>query len=150
MLFKQYLLMINQLLKIKDKTKTIEEQLKEDTNLPAFDDNIRCERLHGLWILVCCHFQRDQRCGTIGPMLVDEIEKYLREIDRTDDVHWLKISHVGGHKFAGNVIIYPSGTWYGRVTTCHIPLLIDAYTSSSEELKAKLKPLYRGHLDTAW
>lgn len=31
----------------------------------------------------------------------------------------LKTSHVGGHKFAGNVIIYwPSGTsvWYGRVS----------------------------------
>lgn len=30
-----------------------------------------------------------------------------------------KISHIGGHKYAGNVIIYlPNGTaiWYGRVT----------------------------------
>ncbi|CAF1282827.1 unnamed protein product, partial [Rotaria sordida] len=49
-------------IKIKDKTKTIEEQLKENNNLPSFDDNIRCERLHGLWLLVCCHYQRDQRC----------------------------------------------------------------------------------------
>ena len=24
---------------------------------------IKCERLNGIWILVCCHFQRDQRCG---------------------------------------------------------------------------------------
>jgi len=137
-------------IKIKDKTKTIEEQLKEDNNLPSFDDNIKCERLHGLWLLVCCHYQRDQRCGVIGPILVDEIEKYVRETDHTDDVHWLKVSHLGGHKFAGNVIVYPSGTWYGRVLTCHVPLLIDAYTSSSNDLKAKLKPLYRGHLDTAW
>ncbi|CAF0748890.1 unnamed protein product [Adineta ricciae] len=137
-------------IKIKDQTKSIEEQLKEDSNLPTFDDNIKCERLHGLWLLVCCHYQRDQRCGVIGPMLIDEIEKYARETDRTDNVHWLKISHIGGHKFAGNVIVYPSGTWYGRVLTCHIPLLIDAYASSSEELKNKLKPLYRGHLDTTW
>jgi hypothetical protein len=28
-------------------------------------------------------------------MLVDEIEKYVREINRTDDVHCLKISHIG-------------------------------------------------------
>ncbi|UJR22237.1 hypothetical protein I4U23_025298 [Adineta vaga] len=137
-------------IKIKDKTKSVEEQLKEDNNLPTFDENIKCERLHGLWLLVCCHYQRDQRCGVIGPMIIDEIEKYVRETDRSDNVHWLKISHIGGHKFAGNVIVYPSGTWYGRVLTCHIPLLIDAYTSSSEELKSKLKPLYRGHLDTAW
>jgi hypothetical protein len=50
-------------IKIKDKTKPIEEQLKEDNNLPVFDDNIKCERLNGLWLLVCCHYQRDQRCG---------------------------------------------------------------------------------------
>jgi hypothetical protein len=48
---------------IKDKTKPIDEQLKANTNLPAFDEDIQCERLNGLWILVCCHFQRDQRCG---------------------------------------------------------------------------------------
>ncbi len=56
--------------------------------------------------------------------------------------------YLGGHRFAGNVIIYPSGTWYGRVLPCHIPLLIDANTSSSEDLKAKLKPVLRGCLDT--
>jgi hypothetical protein len=39
---------------IKDKTKTIENQLNGE---------IKYERLNGLWILVCCHYQRDQRCG---------------------------------------------------------------------------------------
>lgn len=59
-------------------------------------------------------------------------------------------SLLGGHKFAGNVIIYPSGAWYGRVLTCHIPLLIDAHTSqtSSNDLKEKLKPILRGYLAT--
>lgn len=28
-------------------------------------------------------------------MLIDEIEKYTRESNRTDDVHCLKISHIG-------------------------------------------------------
>ncbi|CAF4980938.1 unnamed protein product [Rotaria sp. Silwood1] len=137
------------IIKIKDKTKTIEEQLKQNNHLPVFYENVKCEKLHGLWILVCCHYQRDQRCGVIGPILVDEIENFVRKTDRTDDVHCLKISHVGGHRFAGNVIIYPSGTWYGRVLTCHIPLLIDAYTSSSTDLKDKLKPLLRGYLQTS-
>lgn len=52
-------------IKIKDKSKSIEEQLKEDNNLPFIDESISCERLNGLWILVCCHFQRDQRCGKV-------------------------------------------------------------------------------------
>ena len=33
--------------------------------------------------------------GVIGPMIVDEIEKYTRETNRADDVHYLKISHIG-------------------------------------------------------
>jgi hypothetical protein len=54
------------IIKIKDKTVAIEEQLKnQDINLPSFGDDIKCERLHGLWILVCCHYQRDQRCGML-------------------------------------------------------------------------------------
>jgi len=51
------------IIKIKDKTKTIEEQLKENNHLPEFHEEIQCERLDGLWILVCCHLQNDQRCG---------------------------------------------------------------------------------------
>ena len=31
--------------------------------LPKFLPEIQCERLTGLWILVCCHSQRDERCG---------------------------------------------------------------------------------------
>ena len=55
------------IIKIKDNTKTIEEQLKENNNnLPNFDNNIKCERLYGIWLLVCCHYQRDPRCGTLN------------------------------------------------------------------------------------
>ncbi|CAF4209506.1 unnamed protein product, partial [Rotaria socialis] len=50
------------IVKIKDKTKSIEEQLQQNSDLSVSYDNIKFERLHGLWILVCCHYQRDQRC----------------------------------------------------------------------------------------
>jgi hypothetical protein len=40
-------------------TKNIEEY----NHLSEFDGEIQCERLNGLWILVCCHQQRDERCG---------------------------------------------------------------------------------------
>ena len=39
----------------------------------------------------------------------------------------LNISHVGGHKFAGNVIIYTPqnvGVWYGRVTPQHCDAIV--------------------------
>ena len=100
---------------------------------------------------------------------MNEFENYIRDKNQNNQVHCLKISHIGkliliivysilfgfvfsyrgGHKFAGNVIVYPSGTWYGRVLTCHVPLIVDAYTTSMES-KAKLQPLLRGYLDTTW
>ena len=33
--------------------------------------------------------------GVIGPILIDEIDKYIRETNHNDDVHSLKISHIG-------------------------------------------------------
>lgn len=39
----------------------------------------------------------------------------------------LKISHIGGHKYAGNVIIYTpqgAGVWYGRVSPHEVPAVV--------------------------
>lgn len=75
-------------------------------------------------ILICGHGGRDQRCGVLGPLLQSSFRQDLhrRGIDADVGV----ISHVGGHKYAGNVIIYlppslesnplrGSGIWYGRI-----------------------------------
>lgn len=39
-------------------------------------------------------------------------------------------SHVGGHKYAGNVIVYnknmKGADWYGRVTACHVEAIVRA------------------------
>jgi len=85
-------------------------------------------------------------------------------------IHPVLISHIGGHKYAGNVIVYPSGTWYGRVTPCHVPHLLLAHCQPSFQLaindpgsgeiqrvaasdenaareRNKLTKLIRGHVD---
>jgi hypothetical protein len=33
--------------------------------------------------------------GVIGPILVNELEKHIRETNRSDNVHCLRISHIG-------------------------------------------------------
>jgi (2Fe-2S) ferredoxin len=110
------------------------------------------------------------RCGITGPILRDEFEKMLpqkgvqvlkgpihvsnpkndelleaAESNRTSGDRTARvglISHIGGHKFAGNVIIYiPPGTktahggahplagcgiWYGRVEPKHVEGIIQA------------------------
>jgi len=75
-------------------------------------------------IYVCTHAERDYRCGVIGTLLVQQFEDYLNSPEVTQlrdlDIQVFGCSHVGGHKFAGNVVIYKGawkdGVWYGRVT----------------------------------
>ncbi|KAI6105520.1 Sucrase/ferredoxin-like-domain-containing protein [Pisolithus sp. B1] len=60
----------------------------------------------------------------------------------------LRNSHIGGHKFAGNVIIYtPTGAsvWYGRVTSHHVESIV-ANTIIDGRV---LSPILRGGLNIA-
>lgn len=116
-------------------------------------------------VLVCGHGGRDMRCGVLGPVLREEFDRELgrrdfavlkdpvevshetpdqcHEIGAQDKNGEVKssarvglISHIGGHKFAGNVILYippgakaadgkahelaGCGIWYGRVEPKHV------------------------------
>nr|OQO23918.1 hypothetical protein B0A51_07308 [Rachicladosporium sp. CCFEE 5018] len=98
-------------------------------------------------ILICGHGSRDSRCGTLGPLLRDEFSDQLfaqsipvlsspppapsPDSSASTSARVGLISHIGGHKFAGNVIIYipPSmkdhalagkGIWCGRVGPEHV------------------------------
>lgn len=64
------------------------------------------EVLTGSYIFVCAHNNRDRRCGVCGPIL---IEKFKGEIDSkglNGNVFVAACSHIGGHKYAGNAIIF--------------------------------------------
>jgi len=84
-------------------------------------------------ILICGHGARDSRCGILGPILQSAFEKELAKRGVHADV--AQISHVGGHKFAGNVIVYTpptwgnelagTGVWYGRVGPEHVEGLVE-------------------------
>ncbi|KAH9904665.1 Sucraseferredoxin-like protein [Xylariomycetidae sp. FL2044] len=112
-------------------------------------------------VLVCGHGGRDMRCGVLGPVLEAEFERQLPGaglevthgpvVDESVSAPPLPgtpiagvvstarvglISHIGGHKFAGNIIIYlpPTmensagnphplaghGIWYGRIEPKHV------------------------------
>jgi hypothetical protein len=59
-----------------------------------------------------------------------EYREKLRGIDTSQGggrIGLFKVSHVGGHKFAGNVIVcLPSGAsvWYGRVTAREVEAIV--------------------------
>lgn len=70
--------------------------------------------LPGRHVFVCVHMARDERCGSCGPPLLAAIEAAVAARG-LEDVTVRATSHVGGHKYAGNVIVYPEGVWYGYV-----------------------------------
>lgn len=123
--------------------------------------------VNNILVLICGHGGRDARCGRYGPVLRDEFEKGLGSNGFTvvkdhvgvrlggEEVSFHRldpvandpstarvglISHIGGHKFAGNAIVYlpPNlkvdgdkphplagcGIWYGRVEPKHVEGII--------------------------
>ncbi|KAF2156267.1 hypothetical protein K461DRAFT_318855 [Myriangium duriaei CBS 260.36] len=124
-------------------------------------------------ILVCGHMARDKRCGILAPILMAEFRDKLARQNvtvledqappvetrvRNEATEEYKvtarvgsISHIGGHKFAGNVIVYipPSfrgnalngkGIWYGRVEPGHVEGIV-AQTVLGGKV---IKELFRG------
>lgn len=69
---------------------------------------------HKYLILMCSQRTRDARCGQSAPLLKREFERHLRPLGLYRDVHDSRpggvgiyfISHVGGHKFSANVMVY--------------------------------------------
>jgi len=140
------------------------------TNLqrqPELAKQLQIEEINDIHILICGHGERDSRCGILGPILQKEFEEKLRSskyapksqsttTTTTTHSEVSQISHIGGHKFAGNVIIYippilekqghplaGRGIWYGRVEPKHVEGII----RKTIEEGVVIKELFRGGID---
>ncbi|KAM3243296.1 hypothetical protein ACQJBY_055321 [Aegilops geniculata] len=105
----------------------VEEVLVKDTEwLPGSPEAIR-----GSYVFVCCHGSRDKRCGVCGPALLTRFKEEIEAEGLDGHVAVSACSHVGGHKYAGNVIIFSpdakgevTGNWYGYVAPDDVPELL--------------------------
>lgn len=69
---------------------------------------------HRYLILLCSQKTRDARCGQSAPILRREFERHLRPLGLHRDLHDTRpggvgiyfISHVGGHRYSANVMVY--------------------------------------------
>lgn len=64
------------------------------------------EPLEGSYVFVCSHGSRDKRCGVCGPALIEKFKEEIGLRGMKDQVFVSPCSHVGGHKYAGNLIIF--------------------------------------------
>ena len=99
-------------------------------NMPS--SRLQYRPLSGRHMFVCTHGQRDYRCGECGPLLLAALHAHLAAAGLTGVVHVYRSSHVGGHAYAGNVLIYPEGDWYGYVSTADVPRLVDRHLAAGE------------------
>ena len=72
-------------------------------------DPDRGEPVAGPVVLVCAHGRRDACCARLGVPLYDALVPHL-----TPDRLW-QASHLGGHRFAPNVVALPAGAQLGRI-----------------------------------
>ncbi|KAL3482423.1 Sucrase/ferredoxin-like-domain-containing protein [Aspergillus californicus] len=82
-------------------------------------------------VLLCSHKRRDARCGLTAPLIKRELERHLRpqglyrdaNDERPGGVGIFFVSHVGGHKFSANVLVYRKQEqqmiWLARVKPEH-------------------------------
>jgi hypothetical protein len=84
-------------------------------------------------VLVCTNGRHDSCCATFGRPLV----RHLRKSPAAPSV-W-ECSHVGGDRFAANVVMLPDSIYFGRVTVDRVDALLDGFAESQLDLD-----LYRG------
>lgn len=92
--------------------------------------------LPGPLFLVCTNGKRDACCALRGRALVAVLAE-------EPDISVLECTHLGGHRFAPNLVCLPDGILYGRVPPAEGPRLVRGYAAG------RLEPsLLRGR--SAW
>jgi hypothetical protein len=73
--------------------------------------------------VVCTHGKRDRCCALYGRPLYDELRAHANH-----GSVW-QSTHVGGDRFAGNVVCFPEGVYYGRIDPDDVGPLVAAHRS---------------------
>ncbi|XP_023536213.1 altered inheritance of mitochondria protein 32-like [Cucurbita pepo subsp. pepo] len=109
------------------------------------------EAFTGSHVFVCVHASRDRRCGVCGPALVQKLDEEVELRGLKERVFVSACSHIGGHKYAGNLIIYQPGVdgkttghWYGYVTPEDVSELFELHIAKGEVVER----LLRGQMGT--
>jgi hypothetical protein len=72
-------------------------------------------------LLVCTHGKHDRCCARYGRPLFETLCEQV-------EPEWVwQCSHVGGDRFAGNLVCLPQGAYFGRVGRDDVWPLVDAY-----------------------
>ena len=89
-------------------------------------------------VLVCTHGMRDKCCARLGKPLFKGAMRMVEEGALPNTRVW-RASHIGGHRFAPTVIIFPDGRYYGRLSLSALQSIV-----AREGEIDQLRSVYRG------
>lgn len=114
-------------------------------------------------VFVCGHGTRDSRCGVLGPILQQQFGALGLSKGKSGSFAPFTvdlISHVGGHAWAGNVLIHipprrhladgtlsplaGKGVWYGRVEPKHVEGIIEETILKGRVIEELLRGVHGG------
>ena len=76
---------------------------------------------------VCTHGRHDPCCAELGRPVAAALAS-------AHPKHTWECSHIGGDRFAGNVLVLPDGVYYGRVTAEHAAQLATSHAAGRLDL----------------
>jgi len=72
-------------------------------------------------LFICTHGNRDACCGSFGFVIYDKLRKMLQN---NSNIRVWRISHLGGHKFAPNMLDMPQGRIWSRFTESEALMIV--------------------------
>lgn len=93
---------------------------------------------HPRW-LVCTHAKRDRCCATLGRPIADTLSALH------PDATW-ETSHLGGHRFAGTMLVLPEGLVYGRLDVARATEVVTGHLAGRIDLDHLRGHAYRSRL----
>lgn len=77
--------------------------------------------------LVCTHGRHDACCAEQGRPVAAAMDAVAPQLT------W-EVSHIGGDRFAANVLVLPHGLYYGRLVPEDVPAFLDAHAAGRLDL----------------
>ena len=108
-------------------------ELEQHDDLIGLDLATAGEPVDHPLFLVCTHGKHDRCCAKFGRPLYEAVR------EQVDDGWAWQSSHVGGDRFAGNLVVLADGVYYGRVEPAEAWPVVEAALERRVHL-----PLYRG------
>jgi hypothetical protein len=106
------------------KVESHQDILNIDFNRGLSDRNLKPEPI----LLVCTHGSHDKCCGEKGLELFNNLSKHEKDFEV-----W-QTTHLGGHRFAANILILPDGIYYGRITKDNYEKIINSHLNNNLEI----------------